>query len=126
MLLISYFRVFQLKRHSTLLYLPMPGSQALKSIFAGTLEACLLFNERSNIDSDLSNAIVEASLQLLELVTQVLKPCPTPGRQHYLFNMKTITAILQVNLQFSLNLIYKKRKKCFLELSLKKGSKQIE
>jgi hypothetical protein len=76
--------------------LPLPNGPALKSIFAGTLEASLLYNDKSNIDADLSAAIVDASLSLLEVVCNVLKPAPTLGRQHYQFNMKTITTILQV------------------------------
>lgn len=78
-----------------LLYLPTPNSHALKSIFNGTLEAALLFNEKTNIDVDLHNAIVDASVSLLEMIGEVLRPCPTPGRQHYLFNMKTIISILK-------------------------------
>lgn len=78
-----------------LLYLPTPNSQALKSIFNGTLEAALLFNEKTSIDADLHSALVDASVSLLEMVGDVLKACPTPGRQHYFFSMKTIISILK-------------------------------
>lgn len=86
----------RLLRHCVLLFLPTPEGKELKSILSGTLEASMLFNEHSPIDTDLSNAIVEASMNLLTSVTNVLKACPTPGRQHYLFNMKTIITVLQV------------------------------
>ncbi|RMZ99778.1 dynein gamma flagellar outer arm-like [Brachionus plicatilis] len=55
----------------------------------------MLFNEKSSLDSDLHAALIDSSVKLLELVSEVFKPCPTPGRQHYLFNMKTIITILQ-------------------------------
>lgn len=79
-----------------MLYLPSPDAHALKSIFNGTLEAALLFNEKANIDADLHNSIVDVSVSLLQMVTEVLRPCPTPGRQHYLFNMKNVISILKV------------------------------
>ncbi len=95
--MIYLFNFFYFKRHFTLIYLPVPNGAALKSIFTGTLEAALLHNDKSNIDADLSSAIVDASLSLLEIVCNVLKPAPTLGRQHYQFNMKTITTVLQVH-----------------------------
>ncbi len=79
-----------------MLYLPVPSGDALKSIFSGTLEGCLLHNDKTGIDADLHAAIVDASISLLNSINEVLKPCPTPGRQHYLFNMKSIINILQV------------------------------
>lgn len=78
-----------------LLYLPAPSGQSLRSIFTGTLEASMLYNEKSSIDSDLHSCIIDASCALLEQISDVLRPCPTPGRQHYLFNMQTIITILQ-------------------------------
>ncbi len=84
------------KRHSVLFYLPSPNAHALKSIFNGVLEAALLFNEKASIDSDLHAVIVDASVTLLEMITEVFKPCPMPGRQHYLFNMKNIISMLKV------------------------------
>ncbi len=80
-----------------MLYLPSPDVQALKSIFNGTLEASMLFNEKSSIDSDLHTQIIDVSVNILEMINEVLRPCPTPGRQHYLFNMKHIIVILQVS-----------------------------
>lgn len=53
------------------------------------------FKSDQSIDSDLHTSLIEASVNLLELINEVLKPCPTPGRQHYLFNMKSIITILQ-------------------------------
>jgi hypothetical protein len=79
-----------------LLYLPVPTGQALKSIFNGTLEASLLFNDKASIDPDLHGSIIDSSILLLDHINDVLKPCPIPGRQHYLFNLKTIITILQV------------------------------
>jgi hypothetical protein len=79
-----------------LLYLPTPAGQALRTIFNGTLEASMLYNDKTSIDPDLHSVLVDASVALLDQITDVLKPCPTPGRQHYLFNMKTIINILQV------------------------------
>ncbi len=67
----------------------------MKSIFSGVLEASFIYDQKQHIDLDLGNAIVDASLNLLEIVTNVLKPCPTLGRQHYMFNMKTIITVLQ-------------------------------
>lgn len=85
----------------------MPNGNALRSIFNGTLEASMLFNEKSGLDQDLHTAIIDSSVKLLELVSEVLKPCPTPGRQHYLFNMKTIITILQVYfLNIKIKIIY--------------------
>ena len=81
-----------------MLYLPFPTGQALKSIFNGILEASLLFNDKASIDADLHGSIIDSSILLLDHINEVLKPCPTPGRQHYLFNMKTIITILQVNI----------------------------
>jgi len=93
--------LFNFKRHFNLIYLPIPSGQALKSIFHGTLEASMFYSEKSGLDSDLHTALIEASCSLLDAVNQVLKPCPTPGRQHYMFNMKTIITILQVCSPFS-------------------------
>ena len=53
------------------------------------------YKEKQNIDSELHHSIINASVRLLELINDVLKPCATPGRQHYLFNMKTVITILQ-------------------------------
>lgn len=88
-----------------MLYLPSPNGQALRTIFNGTLEASMLYNEKAGIDVDLHNAIIEASVNLLEMVIDVLRPCPTPGRQHYLFNMKSIIVILQVTFIFNLQIM---------------------
>lgn len=85
----------RLLRHSILIYLPSPDEHVLKSIFNGILEASMSHKESTSIDSQLQTAIIGASVKLLSLINQVLKPCPTPGRQHYLFNMKTIITILQ-------------------------------
>lgn len=90
----------RLLRHSILIYLPVPSGNALKSIFNGTLEASMLYDEKASIDADLHSLIIDASVNLLEMINEVLKPCPTPGRQHYLFNMKTIITILQVSYLF--------------------------
>jgi hypothetical protein len=62
---------------------------------------------------------VEASVCLLEQIIEVLKPCPTPGRQHYLFNMKNIISILKVylikkNFFFSFYLLTNKKGFCKL------------
>ena len=81
-----------------MVYLPVPSGTALKSIFNGTLEASMLFNEKAGLDTDLHSALIDSSVKLLELINEVLRPCPTPGRQHYLFNMKTIITILQVKI----------------------------
>ncbi len=80
--------------------MPSPSGYALKSIFNGTLEGCMLHNDKANLDVDLQALIIDASMSLLNSVNEVLKPCPTPGRQHYLFNMKQIISILQVQLIF--------------------------
>ena len=56
----------------------------------------MVYTEKMNIDSDLHALVIEASVSLLEIIVDVLKPCPTPGRQHYLFNMKNVITILQV------------------------------
>lgn len=85
------------KRHFTLIYLPLQSGSALKSIFHGTLEASMFYNERSGLEAELHTALVDASCSLLDAVNQVLKPCPMPGRQHYMFNMKSIITILQVS-----------------------------
>ena len=80
-----------------MLYLPVPAGLALKSIFNGALEASLLFNDKASIDPDLHGSLIDSSILLLDHINEVFKPCPVPGRQHYLFNMKTIITILQVN-----------------------------
>ena len=80
-----------------LLFLPTPQGQVLRSILSGALEASMIYTEQSNIDTELAQAIVDASMSLLVAVSDVLKACPTPGREHYLFNMRTIITILQVN-----------------------------
>jgi hypothetical protein len=67
----------------------------LKSIFNGVLEATLLYNEKEFIEADLHSALVDASCQLLEQMNDVFKPCPTPGREHYLFNMRQMITVLQ-------------------------------
>jgi hypothetical protein len=82
------------------LHLPSPSGDALKSIFNGTLEGCMLHNDKASIDVDLHASIIDACMSLLNSVNDVLKPCPTPGRQHYLFNMKHIISILQVKICF--------------------------
>lgn len=90
------YLLFTFKRHFNIIFLKTPRGQALKSIFHGTLEASMLFGEKNGLDSELHALLVEANISLLEAVNQVLNPCPTPGRQHYMFNMKTIITILQV------------------------------
>ena len=79
-----------------MLNLPNPKPQALKSIFNGVLEATLLYNEREFIEADLHGALVDASAHLIEQISEVLRPCPTPGREHYLFNMRHMITVLQV------------------------------
>jgi len=85
----------RLLRHSILIHLPSPDDQALKSIFHGVLEASLAHSFDNSIDSELHTALIDASIKLLKLINDVLRPCPMPGRQHFLFNMKTIITILQ-------------------------------
>ncbi len=76
--------------------MPEPTGDELKSIFNGTLEGSLMHNEKQGIDLDLHSCIINASISLYESVKDILKASPTLGRQHYLFNMKTIISILQV------------------------------
>ncbi len=85
----------RLLRHSVLIYLPSPDDQALRSIFNGVLEASLTHPFDQSIDAELHHSLIEASVKLLGHINEVLRPCPTPGRQHYLFNMKTVITILQ-------------------------------
>lgn len=59
----------------------------------------MYFGEKNGLDSELHATLIEASCSLLNAVNQVLNPCPTPGRQHYMFNMRTIITILQVKQQ---------------------------
>jgi hypothetical protein len=92
--LIKHLLLFQ--RHFTIIHLPTPKGSILKSIFNGTLEATMLFNEKMTLESDLHVALIETSSKLLDRIVDVLKKCPMPGRQHYLFNMKHIITILQV------------------------------
>jgi hypothetical protein len=67
----------------------------LKNIFSGTLEASMIYDDKSNIDSELSTSIIDASIVFLDSLKDTLKSCPMAGRQHYIFNMKTIITILQ-------------------------------
>ena len=55
----------------------------------------MLYSEKEFIEADLHAAIVDSSCSLLEQIVDVLKPCPTPGREHYLFNMKHMITVLQ-------------------------------
>ncbi len=87
----------RLLRHFTLIHLPQAKNQALKSILGGILEYSLLQNDRQPFEYDLQTIIIDASYNLLEQVTEVLKACPTPGREHYIFNMKHIVTILAVS-----------------------------
>ena len=75
--------------------LPNPKGQVLKSIFNGVLEATFLYNNGEFIEADLHSAIVDSSCHLIEQIVDVLKPSPTPGRAHYLFNMRQMITILQ-------------------------------
>ena len=91
----SNFNFFFLKRYFVILNLPNPKGPVLKSIFNGILEATFLYNAGEFIEADLHTAIVDASCNLLEQIVDVLKPSPTPGRMHYLFNMRQMITILQ-------------------------------
>jgi hypothetical protein len=86
----------RLLRHFTLIHLPQAKSQALKSILGGILEYSLLQNDRQPFEYELQSIIIDASYTLLEQISEVLKACPTPGREHYIFNMKHIVTILAV------------------------------
>ena len=57
-------------------------------------------NQGMGLPQEFHEQIVMASCMLLNSLQDVLRPSPTPGRCHYLFNLREITRVFQVAYMF--------------------------
>jgi dynein heavy chain, axonemal len=78
-------------RHFNMLYIPPPARAILKVIFASILGGHLKTFEPSI--QALSNAAVDASVQVYEhLIAELL---PTPAKSHYTYNLRDLAKVFQ-------------------------------
>nr|CAB3238692.1 dynein heavy chain 8, axonemal-like [Phallusia mammillata] len=82
----------RLLRHFAVLRLRAPSSSDLRSVVYSVLEANL---SDKPLNQELHEAIATASSKLIELVKDVLRPCPMPGRHHYAFSLRQLTKMCQ-------------------------------
>ena len=60
------------------------------------VKANMAQNQGMGLPQEFHEQIVMASCMLLNSLQDVLRPSPTPGRCHYLFNLREITRVFQV------------------------------
>ncbi|CAK8694917.1 unnamed protein product [Clavelina lepadiformis] len=82
----------RLLRHFAVFRLRSPSSSDLRNIIFSVLEANL--SDRS-LNQELHDCIATASCKILELVKDVLRPGPMPGRHHYAFCLRQLTKLCQ-------------------------------
>lgn len=85
----------RLKRHFAVFRLPAPLEESLFTIVTSVLEANMAQNQGMGLPQEFHEQIVMASCMLLNSLQDVLRPSPTPGRCHYLFNLREITRVFQ-------------------------------
>ena len=84
-------------RHFAMFAIPKPDDLALKTIFKQILGGFLSVKEFQKPVQELSNSIVEASVEVFNRISEEL--LPTPSKSHYLFNLRDLSKVVQGVLQ---------------------------